>query len=164
MSAVISHCEFYRYRLERDLGGMVGTKAVAFVMVNPSTADAVEDDQTIKKVVGFTRRMGGTRLIVGNLFAWRAKDITALKTAIDPVGPENDAHLRQIIREADIVVGAWGQLGKLPPHLRQRWVQFYDMATAAGTLLKCLGTAKDGHPLHPCMIGYERPVLDWRRP
>jgi hypothetical protein len=38
------------------------------------------------------------------------------------------------------------------------------MATAAGTRLMCLGTAQDGHPLHPCMIGYERPVIEWRRP
>lgn len=164
MSAIISGCGTYRYRLERDLATMFGDKTVAFIMINPSTADAVADDQTIKKVMGFARRMGGTRLIVGNLFAYRAKDIDDLRTAAEPVGIENDSHLRRIIGEADVVVAAWGQLGKLPPHLRRRWAQFHDMATAAGTRLLCLGTAADGHPLHPCMIGYDRPVIDWVRP
>lgn len=164
MGAVISDCGLYRYRLERDLGGLMDGKTVAFVMVNPSTADAELDDATIRKVKGFATRMGGSRVIVGNLFAFRATDINALKSVNVPVGAENDAHLRRIIGDADIIVAAWGSLGKLPPHLRRRWTQFHDMATAAGKRLMCLGIAKDGHPLHPCMIGYDRPVIEWRRP
>jgi hypothetical protein len=164
VSAILSDCGTYRYRLERDLGAMIGGATAAFIMVNPSTADAEKDDPTIRKVKGFSARMGAGRVIVGNLFAFRATDIDMLKSASDPVGVENDGHLRRIIGEADIVVAAWGQLGKLPPRLRRRWAQFHDMATAAGVRLVCLGTAKDGHPLHPCMIGYERPVLEWKRP
>lgn len=164
MSAIISACRLYRYRLERDVDPLLGSKLIAFVMVNPSTADAETDDATIRKVVGFAGRMGARRVVVGNLFAFRATDIKALRDAPDPVGVENDAHLRRILGEADVCVAAWGALTKLPPGLRRRWAQFHDMATAAGTSLMCLGTARDGHPLHPCMIGYERPVIEWRRP
>jgi hypothetical protein len=164
MSAIISDCGTYRYRLERNVGGLHGGKTIAFVMVNPSTADAEADDATIRKVKGFTARMGGSRVIVGNLFAYRATDISALKTAPDPVGPENNDHLRQILRDADTCVVAWGALSKLPRSLRLRWYGFANMAQSLGVRLSCLGVAKDGHPLHPCMIGYERPVLDWRHP
>ncbi|BAQ50349.1 DUF1643 domain-containing protein [Methylobacterium aquaticum] len=163
MRAVLSDCSRYRYRLERDLAGG-GDRTVAFIMVNPSTADAEIDDPTIRKVKGFALRMGAGRVIVGNLFAYRATDIKALRDAPDPVGIENDGHLRRILADAEVCVVAWGALSKLPPALRRRWAQFHDMATAAGASLKCLGVAKDGHPLHPCMIGYERPVLEWRRP
>lgn len=164
MSAILSDCGTYRYRLEREVDGLLGSKVVAFVMVNPSTADAETDDATIRKVIGFARRMSARRVLVGNLFAYRATDIKALRNASDPIGAENDAHLRRILGEADICVVAWGALAKLPPNLRLRWARFHDMATAAGTRLMCLGTAQDGHPLHPCMIGYERPVIEWRRP
>ena len=42
-------------------------------MVNPSTADAETDDPTIRKVKGFSERAGYGHIIVGNLFAFRAK-------------------------------------------------------------------------------------------
>ncbi|MGX9983913.1 DUF1643 domain-containing protein [Methylobacterium fujisawaense] len=164
MSAILSECGTYRYRLEREVNGLLGSKVVAFVMVNPSTADAETDDATVRKVIGFARRMSARRVLVGNLFAYRATDIKALRDAPDPIGAENDAHLRRILGEADICIVAWGALAKLPPNLRRRWARFHDMATAAGTQLMCLGIAQDGHPLHPCMIGYERPVIEWRRP
>lgn len=164
MSAILSSCGLYRYRLEREVDPLLGDKTVAFVMVNPSTADAVEDDATIRKVIGFSRRMGARRVIVGNLFAYRATDIQTLRLAADPVGIENDRHLRRILGDADLCVAAWGASAKLPPNLRRRWAQFHDIATAAGVPLMCLGTAQDGHPLHPCMIGYDRPVIPWRRP
>jgi hypothetical protein len=54
MSAVISPCGLYRYRLERH--GLSGAGGVAWIMVNPSTADATQDDATIRKVIGFTER------------------------------------------------------------------------------------------------------------
>ena len=163
-SAILSDCGLYRYRLDREVDGLLGSKTVAFVMVNPSTADAETDDATIRKVVGFARRIGARRVIVGNLFAYRATDIKALRGAPDPIGIENDAHLRRILGESDICIAAWGALSKLPPNLRRRWSCFHDMATSAGKMLMCLGTAQDGHPLHPCMIGYDRPVIEWSRP
>jgi len=70
MTAAISSCGTYRYRLERH--GLAGAGAVAWIMVNPSTADATNDDATIRKVIGFTERLGGGWAIVGNKFAFRA--------------------------------------------------------------------------------------------
>ena len=41
----------------------------------------------------FGRRHGYGRILVGNIFAYRSKDIRKLKDVVDPVGPENDANL-----------------------------------------------------------------------
>lgn len=71
MTAIISACGRYRYRLERP---GTGPGATAIIMVNPSTADAELDDATIRKLRGFGARNGWGRLIVGNLFAYRAPD------------------------------------------------------------------------------------------
>lgn len=164
MSAIISPCGLYRYRLERDLGGMLAGPTVAWIMVNPSTADADTDDATIRKVLGFSRRLGAGRVVVGNLFAFRATDIKALRTAADPVGPCGGPHMRQIMREADKVIVAWGAGAKLPNPLRFRWMEVARAAEAHGITLHCLGTASDGHPLHPLMLGYDRPLVPWSPP
>lgn len=162
MSAVISPCGTYRYRLERH--GLSGAGAVAWIMVNPSTADATADDATIRKVIGFTERLGGGWAVVGNKFAYRATDVRELRGARDPRGPDNDAHLADIMRAAPLVIAAWGPLSKLPPHLRERWHKVVRIAEEVGASLMCLGTAGDGHPRHPLMLAYDTPLIPWTRP
>lgn len=168
MSAIISDCGTYRYRLERH--GLSGAGTVAWIMVNPSTADAKEDDPTIRRVVGFSERMGAGWVIVGNKFAYRATDIHALH-ALDPHrgpaiarGPENDRHLAEIMRAAPIVIAAWGPLTKLPKSLRRRWMTVCQIADEAGAKLMCFGTAQDGHPRHPLMLAYDTPLIEWKAP
>lgn len=161
-SAIISDCGLYRYRLERH--GLSGAGAVAWIMVNPSTADANADDATIRKVIGFTERLGGGWATVGNLFAYRATDVRELRTADDPRGPENDAHLRRIMSEAPLVIAAWGPAAKLPPDRRKRWRTVAMIARELGVTLQCLGTAQDGQPRHPLMLTYSTPLQPWKEP
>lgn len=163
MSAIISDCGLYRYRLERDVwsGGAYGKTVV--IMVNPSTADAEQDDPTIRKLLGFSGRW--SHLIVGNLFAYRATDVKALAMAADPVGPENDEHLRAMIQESFRLIFAWGPLAKLPMGLRDRWKTVYAMARLAGKQPLSIGDpAKDGHPCHPLMLSYTLPLQEWSPP
>lgn len=161
-SAIISDCGLYRYRLERH--GLSGSGAVAWIMVNPSTADASADDATIRKVVGFSERLGAGWAIVGNKFAYRATDVRELKTARYPVGPENTAHLARIMADAPTVIAAWGPLSKLPKHLRNRWRTVADIAGHVGVKLMCFGVAQDGHPRHPLMLAYDTPLIEWKQP
>lgn len=163
-SAEISPCGTYRYQLDRwavVAGRPFGPK-VAWIMVNPSTADALSDDATIRKIKGFSERMGCNRFTVGNLFAYRATDIKALKTANAPIGPLNDEYLDRIIQDADRVMVAWGPTAKLPKNLRNRWRAFKLMADEYGIKLYCLGTAKDGQPLHPLMQPYSAEIVEWQ--
>ena len=69
MGAVISPCGLYRYRLDRVVG--MDGPVFAFFGINPSTADATENDQTVRKWIGFTKTWGGSRFIVGNVWPLR---------------------------------------------------------------------------------------------
>lgn len=168
MSAIISDCGRYRYRLERDLPRTIDGRdkpTVAWIMVNPSTADARTDDATIRKVLGFSARGGFGRIIVGNIFAFRSTDIGGLRRKPETaVGPENDAHLVDIIHEADAVVFAWGASGKLPYELRNYWRSPAKIAENLGATPLCLGVCADGHPKHPLMVAYEQPFVPWSAP
>lgn len=162
MSAIISPCGLYRYRLERD---GPGEGATAVIMVNPSTADADNDDATIRKLRGFGQRNGWGKIIVGNLFAFRATDIRELATAADPIGPDNDYWLTSIFNDADRVVFAWGPISKQPKYHRHVWRGVYQ--TAALMLQRPLSIgepAKCGHPKHPLMLAYDSPIAPWTPP
>src|SRR5689334_19453129 len=110
-NAVISACGRYRYVLTRQVGP--GSRRATFVMLNPSTADATNDDPTIRRCIGFAREWGCGRLVVLNLFAFRATDPADLKRAIDPVGPENRDWFERTLRPPHDgpLVCAWGVHG-----------------------------------------------------
>lgn len=159
MSAIISPCGTYRYRLERECEGQGQT---TIIMVNPSTADATLDDPTIRKLKGFGSRYQWGRLVVGNLFAYRATDVRELDRADNPTGPDNDAHLLEMIREADRLVVAWGPASKLPKRLRTRFRRITDMAALCSRRPMSIGKpAKDGHPCHPLMLPYSSQLQPW---
>lgn len=162
MSAIISDCGVYRYRLEREGRG---TGSTAIIMVNPSTADGEQDDATIRKLRGFAERHQWGRIVVGNLFAFRATDVRALATAADAIGPLNDHHLNIVLQQADQVVFAWGPVAKQPRALRQRWRHVDRMARSLAHVPLCIGApAKDGHPRHPLMLAYAEPIQPWSLP
>lgn len=149
MTAVISDCGRYRYTLEREW--MTGSGTCLFIMLNPSTADAEQDDPTIRRCIGFAQRWGYKRLTVGNLFAYRATDPKDLRrqTPLEvAAGPENDEWLRRLCTQAALVVAAWGshrfasyRLPFVEPILAER---------SGGVV--CLGATKAGHPRHPLYV------------
>lgn len=160
--ADISACGSYRWTLERDLART--GPVLAGIMVNPSTADSIDNDQTISKWTGFAERLGASRFLIGNKFAWRAKDVRALRGAADPVGEWNDMHLAEILRQADQIIVAWGSLSKLPKPLQSRWREVLAIAQRVGKPLWCWGTTRDGQPLHPLRLAYDTPLRPWEPP
>jgi hypothetical protein len=160
MGTIISDCGRYRYRLERQTHGCGAT---AVIMVNPSTADASIDDATIRKLRGFGTKHGWGHLVVGNLFAFRATDVRDLARIADPVGPDNDLHLRSIIADCDRVIVAWGPLSKQPKYHRGRWRAV--MAMIGERPVFSIGEpAKCGHPKHPLMLAYANEIQPWSAP
>jgi len=100
VSAILSACGLYRYRLERSFAAPADWPTYAFFGVNGSTADATRDDHTVRKWIGFCRTFKAKRFVVGNAFAFRATDVRELALAADPIGPANDRYLAEIIAEA----------------------------------------------------------------
>lgn len=160
MSATISQCGLYRYNLTRMIAPD-GHKACV-IMVNPSTAGHTENDATIRKVTGFGKIAGWSEFTVVNKFAYRATDVNDLKRVADPVGPLNDGYILSALMQADVVMVAWGSLGKLPPHLRGRWRQIVALIEACNKSPLCLGLCSDGHPKHPLMPGYSTALREWK--
>lgn len=146
--ATFSDCGRYRYLLSREWD--VELPSVTFVMLNPSTADGFQDDPTIRRCIGFARRWGFGKLEIANLFAWRSTDPQRLGSVSDPVGPENDSHLKRLATVSLRVVAAWGVRGGL--HNRDR-----DVLQLLSDC-SCLGTSKQGFPKHPLYISYETPL------
>jgi len=141
--AVISEDGLYRYFLSRrwhDSG-----KCIAFIGLNPSTADAIKDDPTIRRCIGFAKAWGGNTLLMVNLFGLRSTSPLALRSTADPIGPENDAWLDKVVSSADVVVAAWGNHGCLlgrSDDVRRRF----------GGRLQVLAMTKAGMPKHPLYI------------
>jgi hypothetical protein len=156
--AVFSPCYRYRYVLTREW--LIGQGAVMFVMLNPSTATEEVDDPTIRRCTQFARAWGYRRLVVTNLFAYRATDPAALRRVNDPVGPENDWHLRYCAQhEAERVVLAWGAHGAYLG--RDKAV----LALLAQLSLRvepaCFGVTKSGQPRHPLYVAASTMTLPY---
>lgn len=150
----------YRYWLTRSWDAR---PAMALLGINPSTADATEDDPTIHRGCDFADLSGHGSLWMLNPFASRATDVRELRRAADPIGPDTDRHLRSMCARAHTVVVAWGPPSKIPPALRPRLDAVTAMLLAAGVTLHVLRLTKDGHPEHPLMLPRScRPVV-WRR-
>lgn len=121
-----------------------------FIGLNPSTADEHESDPTVRRCINYAERWGHGRLIMLNLFAFRATDPKRMKIVPDPIGPDNDRTLiataALAIQSGGIVVAAWGAHGG---HLNR--------AAAVRTLLApfslhYLTLTKAGEPGHPLYL------------
>lgn len=133
----------YRYSLTRR---WAAGPVVAWVMLNPSTADARQDDPTIRRCIAFSRAWGFDALEVVNLFGLRSPHPRDLVTSEEPVGPGNDRAVRRAVREAAAVVVAWGNLpGVLTARgdLARRWLPSEAL---------CLGVTQQGEPRHPLFV------------
>lgn len=155
-TAVLSDCGQYRYQLGRRWGD---GQALVWVMLNPSTADHIENDATIRKCIGFTNRLGFNALTVVNLFAFRARDPKVMRKAADPVGPDNDRHIAEVASTGGLTICAWGPNGG---HLR-RDLQVISRLRNAGVDLHCLRITSNGSPGHPLMLPYELRPIPFRR-
>lgn len=149
-AAEISGDGRFRYLLSRSWIG--DGRTVTFIGLNPSTADARQDDPTIRRCVGFAKCLGASTLLMVNLFGYRSTDPRALLTAEDPVGPDNDAWLERAVKQSDVAIAAWGNGGSLL-NRGQRVAH-----TFAGRL-QALELTKGGMPKHPLYIRQSaRPV------
>lgn len=151
-SAVFDETGKYRYRLLREWDD--SKPKCAFLMLNPSTANAEDDDPTIRRCIGFAKEWGYGGVEVVNLFALVSSDPKKLLTDNDPVGKLNDEFIFTAICEAGIVVAAWGAFKES----RQRAADVLKMLDGIG--IRCLGITKDGCPKHPLYIkGNTLPIL-----
>lgn len=148
-SAILSEDGLYRYELTRrwNLRG----PRMCFIMLNPSTADAYQDDATIRRCISFARREACGEIIVINQYAYRATDPSALLALSEDErrGAEHRTYWNRALERADIIVAAWGNwmAGKLKTN-----------PGFGGLAVHCLGTTKSGEPRHPLYLPADTPL------
>lgn len=163
MGAVISACGLYRHSLDRYIGGAgLDGLVAAFFGVNPSTADAEIDDATVRKWIGFSSRNKIGAFFVGNVFDYRATNVNELARCSAPVSPDCDRYLLEIIDKADVLIPCWGNRSKVPPKLWWRFGVVKTMLRDSGKPVKIFGRSKSGDPLHPLMLSYDTPLIEWK--
>lgn len=152
--AVLSECGSYRYLLTRrwDDG-----PSLAFLMHYPTSTDATIDDPTIRRCMGFAKRLGFSGIEVVNLFAYQATDSKHVLRARDPVGPENDEHIRMAVKASRDIVCAWGPAGSKTPRAHQVVAMLRQM----GVKPKCLEVTHNGSPCHPLGVGYDNHLREY---
>jgi len=144
----------YRYYLERRWRG--NGVSVRFIMLNPSTADEVSEDPTIRRCIRFAQSFGGAELGVLNLFALRSTDPKALYKSDDPIGAENNRWIDDCCSPEHIVICAWGTHGK---HL-ERGREVLKRLRARGVQPKALSMTASGQPGHPLYLPATSPLMD----
>ncbi|PGB02044.1 DUF1643 domain-containing protein [Bacillus toyonensis] len=146
----------YRYSLTREWD-MTKPK-VAFVMLNPSTADEESNDMTTDRCEGFAKRWGYGAIEIVNLFAFRAKDPKELRvlTVEETIGPENHIHLERAIQQAERVVVAWGEHGVLHNCCKDPY--FLMLLHDYKEKTFCFGHTSNYQPLHPLHLAYITPL------
>lgn len=159
--ATLSLCGQYRYALYRDWFPK-DNGHVLWIMLNPSTATADEDDPTIRRCQSFARAWDYDGITVANLFGLRSTDPNSLLRHPRPIGEENNDILRTFAEAPGIglVVAAWGS--HPATKLRARAGVVTQLVVSAGRALHCLGTTANGAPRHPLYVKGEQAPELWR--
>lgn len=156
-TAFISPCERYRPALGRHWNRDLGY--VLFIGLNPSTADAMQDDPTIRRCMRFAYDWGYGGIEMGNIFDWRSTDPKKLPRSSFAVSDKNDPCLRVRAGKAKLVIAAWGAVPWAEWRIRDVFRNVFDELVCRWY---CLGHTKDDYPRHPLYVpGKQQPELFW---
>jgi len=141
----------YRYSLWRRWSPAATLMVIG---LNPSTADEVTDDATVRRCMGFASQWGYGALNLVNVFAYRTTDPHGLYRVSSPVGLSNWSCICSsalaIASSGGAILAAWGAHGALQDagnRLAQRMDDFQIGAA-------CLGRTSSGQPRHPLYLPY----------
>ena len=152
-----------RYLLTRATNApwLQRTSTVGFVMLNPSKADAVTDDPTVRKCIGFAKRWNFTGLMVTNLIPL----VTADPYDLPPwsgLYQDNDRYVAEALKQCAKTVVAWGSVPRSLARsiaLEEHILHFRELAGTEP--LFCIGRTLKGDPLHPSRTAYTSQMQRW---
>jgi hypothetical protein len=154
--AVFNSDHTRRYLLGRTWGELDGMHAT-FAMCNPSQAGADNDDATIRKCIGFGKRLRQDGILAVNASSLISTDPRALMKAADLCDSANLSVIRGVFSSMiGLRIAAWGALS---PALRKRMSPGIVALKSMGHPLVCFGRTKDGSPHHPSRIPYDSPLV-----
>jgi hypothetical protein len=153
--AVFNAARTHRYYLSRRWAQ--GGRTLIALMLNPSKAGALENDNTVRRCVGFARREGCNALAVLNLYGLVSTDPAELYSHPDPVGARNDEFIDEHCQPGWLVLAAWGAHGAL----NDRGPLVAARLITAGVELSCFARTATGQPIHPLYQSRGAPLLPY---
>jgi hypothetical protein len=157
--AKFSACGLYRWWLTRVWDAHA--PLCALIGMNPSTANATENDATVRKEIHFVRSWGFGGLLKLNAYGYKATlpdDLYAARArGVDIVGACNTAaHLVEYLREFDVqkTVACWGRLQQETFYGNRGWDLRDQLGRKYGVQLDCFRKNSDASPAHPLYLPY----------
>ncbi|MCQ5657064.1 DUF1643 domain-containing protein [Escherichia coli] len=151
--AIFSLCGKYRYSLSRVWDD--SKPYTLFIGLNPSYADAENDDRTLSRCISFAKNWSYGGVYMANLFAFVHTQRFEIMKAADPVGADNDSHLIRLIGNAGLIVAAWGNEGR---YLKRSSV--VRQLLPANTM--CFALNATGEPKHPLYMKNDSVLIPLR--
>ncbi len=125
-------------------------------MLNPSTADEVDNDPTIERCQRRAITMGYGSMIIVNLFPFRMTDSTQLNTVDNLLGDAGEADncILRAVQVSEMTVCGWGK----HPLAASRGQAVLLLLKSANLQdkVKCLQLNADNSPQHPLYIAYTK--------
>ena len=126
---------------------------LAWLMMNPSTADETSLDPTVRRCVGFAHEWGFGGIEVFNVATLRTPSPSVLvmthNLGIDVFEREaRDAAIREVLPTIGRVVVAWGSCSLVCAEAPSVARVF----ALGGVEVVALGRTKEGHPRHPLYV------------
>lgn len=143
----------YRYLLWRTWSP--NRPKCTFILLNPSTADEIENDPTVTRCIKYAQTWGYGSLTVVNIFALRSTDPDALYNTPNPIGPENDKYIHKAVKDANLTVLAFGNHGSHLSH-GQNVIEMLSEFE-----LHYLTKTQSGWPGHPLYLKKTLKPLPW---
>ena len=156
--AIFDPSRRYRYTLWRRFDEYEMLDMVAFVGLNPSTADETANDPTVMRCINYAKSWGFKGYVMLNAFAWRDTLPQNMRAQPDPVGPSNDEAILWVASRVGMVVCAWGNHGSF----RGRSRGLTDMLLENGIDLHSLGENNSGEPKHPLYLRSDLAPKLWK--
>ena len=145
--ATISTCDLYRYNLTRKWNNE-GNNLVSFIGLNPSTADASQDDPTLTRCINFSKALGFDGLILVNLFAYRSTSPKLMMEYDEPIGEENNTYIIDAISKTNKTILCWGNHGSY----KSRDKELLELIKSYKESYYCFGLTKKNQPKHPLYL------------
>lgn len=153
--AIFSDCEQYRYLIEIIWDD--SKPLCQFIGLNPSTADEMKDDPTMRRCKDFAKRWGCGGLLMTNVFAIRATQPAEMMIHPAPNGGAvNYETILEAASRSEIIVAAWGKDGDY----RQWGYHVQCLLANARHKVQCFKLTKNGQPYHPLYMAAKTPLID----
>lgn len=139
---------------------------ILFIGLNPSTADGMEDDHTVRRLISFARDWGFGGFYLVNAYSFKAtdpKDLivhlrTTPRTQLIEEYKVNLKYIKLYHTICQQTVYCWGT--NIPEgNLANTWMDRLLRATKGGY---CFGLSKDGYPLHPLMLPSNTQLIQFK--